>query len=164
MDEITTLALRMARDKDLGLINLTCADVSAKAGFPEGSFVARAGYTFGELIDKLTPLLRDMPVCMQRDKGRAIPSARRDQIIKAALSVAQEKPYNTIKYTDVAACAGIARTLIPHYFIDESDLITEMLTLAIEQDILPVVKLGLLLQHPVIMAAPLELRTRANAI
>ena len=162
MDEIAELALRMAREK--GLINLTCADVSREAGFPEGSFSARAGYTFTELVTKLTPLLRDMPHHTQTVNRRANPAVRRDQIIKAGLYVAQQKPYNTMKYGEVAEQAGVARTLISHYFIRESDLITEVLKLAIEQEVLSVVKLGMLLGHPVILTAPLALQERANTI
>lgn len=162
MDVIMDLALRMAREK--GLINLTCEDVANEAGFPGGSFTARAGYTFTELVTKITPMLRDMPHHTQTVNRRAHPAARRDQLIKAGLYVAQRKPYNAMRYADVAEQAGVARTLIAHYFLHESDLITEVLKLAIEQDVLPVIKLGLLFHHPVIMAAPLELRERANSI
>ena len=162
MDEIKDLALRMAREK--GLINLTCADVSHAAGFPEGSFAARAGYTFTELVTELTPMLRDMPHRTQTVNRRANPAVRRDQIIKAGLCIAQRKPYNTIKYGDVAEQAGVTRTLISHYFLRESDLITEILKLAVEQNVLSVIKLGLLLGHPVIVAAPSELRARINTI
>lgn len=162
MENIKALALRMARED--GLVNLTCADLSAEAGFPEGSFTARTGITFTELAEMLVPMMRDCPLHTQQVNRRVHPAVRRDQIVKAALHVAQRKPYNMIKYSDVAEQAGVVRTLISHYFQHESYLITEMLKLAIEQEVLEVIKLGMVLRHPVITAAPAELKARANAI
>ena len=151
MEEIKELALRMAREK--GLVNLTCADLSKAAGFPEGSFTARAGCTFTELKTLLIPLLQDAPHHAQTVSRRNPPAVRRDQIIKAALYVAQSKPYNTIKYLDVAEQVGCTRALISHYFHQESDLIAERLRLAVVQEIQPIIKLGLVLGHPIILAA-----------
>ena len=54
-----------------------------------------------------------MPSSVQR---RLSPEARRRQIVEAARSLFAERPYGTVTTADVAEAAGVARSLVHHYF------------------------------------------------
>ncbi|HEU4975252.1 MAG TPA: TetR family transcriptional regulator [Baekduia sp.] len=47
---------------------------------------------------------------------RLAPEARRRHILDAARAVFAERPYATVTTADVAAAAGVARSLVHHYF------------------------------------------------
>jgi AcrR family transcriptional regulator len=51
------------------------------------------------------------------ERGRRLaPDARRDQIIVAARRLFSERPYTSVTTADVAEAAGVARSLVHHYF------------------------------------------------
>src|SRR6478609_611102 len=47
---------------------------------------------------------------------RLAPEARRSQIVDAARTLFAERPYGTVTTADVADAAGVARSLVHHYF------------------------------------------------
>ena len=50
-------------------------------------------------------------------RGRRLtPEARRQHILDAARAVFSERPYTTVTTADVAGAAGVARSLVHHYF------------------------------------------------
>ena len=54
-----------------------------------------------------------MPATVQR---RLSPEARRRQIVDAARELFAHRPYGTVTTADVAEAAGVARSLVHHYF------------------------------------------------
>jgi len=51
------------------------------------------------------------------ERGRRLaPDARREQIIAAARGLFSERPYTSVNTADVAQAAGVARSLVHHYF------------------------------------------------
>jgi AcrR family transcriptional regulator len=51
------------------------------------------------------------------ERGRRLaPDARRDQILAAARRLFSERPYTSVNTADVAEAAGVARSLVHHYF------------------------------------------------
>lgn len=53
----------------------------------------------------------------QPERGRRLaPDARRDQIITAARALFSERPYTSVNTAGVAEAAGVARSLVHHYF------------------------------------------------
>ena len=54
-----------------------------------------------------------MPAIVQR---RLSPEARRRQIVDAARELFAHRPYGTVTTADVAEAAGVARSLVHHYF------------------------------------------------
>lgn len=59
---------------------------------------------------------RSKPVPLPERGRRLAPDARRGQIIAAARRLFSERPYTSVTTADVAEAAGVARSLVHHYF------------------------------------------------
>ena len=57
-----------------------------------------------------------MPAPPAPARRRLSPDIRRGQILDAARGLFAERPYGTVTTADVAEAAGVARTLVHHYF------------------------------------------------
>ena len=57
------------------------------------------------------------------DRGRRLePDARRAQILRCAVRLYGQRPYEQVSASDVAAAAGVTRGLVNHYFGTKKDL------------------------------------------
>jgi len=57
----------------------------------------------------------DSPVSIPRGR-RLSPDARREHILEAARQVFSQRPYAAVSTRDIAEAAGVARSLVHHYF------------------------------------------------
>jgi len=57
----------------------------------------------------------DSPVSIPRGR-RLSPDARREHILEAARQVFSQQPYGAVTTRDIAEAAGVARSLVHHYF------------------------------------------------
>ena len=64
---------------------------------------------------------------MPATRVRLTPEVRRRQIIDAARSLYDERPYEDVSTRELAEAAGVARGLINHYFGDKRELFLEVM-------------------------------------
>lgn len=55
-------------------------------------------------------------------KVRLDPQQRREQLLDVAAAMFAERPYDDVFVEDIAACAGVSRALLYHYFPSKRDL------------------------------------------
>jgi AcrR family transcriptional regulator len=60
-------------------------------------------------------------------RTRLQPDARRDHILEAAAAVFARRPYAEVALGDVAAEAGVSRSLVSHYFGNKRGLVMEVM-------------------------------------
>jgi AcrR family transcriptional regulator len=60
-------------------------------------------------------------------RTRLHPDARRDHILEVAGSVFATRPYGEVSLGDVAAAAGVSRSLVSHYFGSKRGLVMEVM-------------------------------------
>jgi len=92
---------------------------------------------------------------------RLKPDDRYNQILDAAVRVAERTGYRTLKREDVAKEAGVSTGLVSHYYLFIELLRLEVLAAAVERGVLPIVAEGLVAGEPVAMQACADLRARA---
>lgn len=92
---------------------------------------------------------------------RLKPDDRYNQILDAAVRVAERTGYRSLKREDVAAEAGVSNGLVSHYFLLIELLRMEVLAAAVERGVLPIVAEGLVAGEPVAQQACADLRARA---
>lgn len=76
---------------------------------------------------------------MATTRVRLTPEVRRRQIIDAARSLYDERPYEDVSTRELAEAAGVARGLINHYFGDKRQLFLEVMrdSVILPEDTLP---------------------------
>ena len=150
-----------ARDMaaEIGLINITLADLCKRVGVPEGSFCRIVGASFVDFVEALG---RDEPFGGSElvTRTRAHPTLRRDHILAAAVRIAEESGYAHITQADVAEAAGVSPGLVTRYFT-MTVLRTRIMSEAVRLEILPIVAQGLADGHPLATTAPTKLKNRA---
>lgn len=95
---------------------------------------------------------------------RLIPDKRRAAILIAAVQVATEGRWATLTRAEVAEAAGCSPALVTRYFPEGGAvdcLRAQIMLIAGEQRILPIVAQGLAVNDPVALSFPLELRRAA---
>lgn len=90
-------------------------------------------------------------------------SARRKAILTAAIAEARDKGFANIRQAAVAARAGVAKGSVTAAFGSMGQLCEDVLTVAVERRLLPIIAAGLAAGHPVARAAPAELRQASIA-
>ena len=63
-------------------------------------------------------------------RQRLNPDERRQQIFVCAQKLFNERPYEDVSATDIAAAAGVARGLINHYFGNKRNLYLEVIRIS----------------------------------
>ena len=87
---------------------------------------------------------------------------RKQQLIDAALPLAERYGFDSVSRTMVAAAARVSESLLSRYWT-APDFQAALLEAAIQRENLTVLAQGLAARHPVAQAAPLELRQAAAA-
>ena len=81
---------------------------------------------------------------MTRTRKRLPPSIRKQQILNAAIQLAQKNSYSEITRNELAAHARVSPPLIEYYFKNMGNLKKQLMRYAIEFNIIDVVAQGFL--------------------
>lgn len=92
---------------------------------------------------------------------RLDPKDRKKAILDKAVELAQEVGYQNVTQAEVAERAGVARSLITHYFKCMDELKREIMRDAIKWELHDIVLQGLAAKCPVASTAPLRLKAKA---
>lgn len=96
-------------------------------------------------------------------KQRKEPEIRREQILAAALLVAERTNFSTMTREEIARAAGVAPTLVTHYFGTMTQLRRDVMRAAVRGGRLAVIAQGLMARDPHAMKAPDEVKAAARA-
>lgn len=142
-----------------GLINITRAEVCAKANISDGSFQDIMDESFTEFIDRL----EGAPIGDTVDRKRVNPNLRRKHVLNTAIKLAKTKGYNSVTRGDIATSAGVSPGLVSHYFNSIEALHVVILKTAVKREILEIIAQGLTRKDPIAIQAPKELKYKALA-
>lgn len=160
MNEIKQTARELA-DRH-GLIHLTRRMVAEAAGIPDGSFIAKAGCTFTQLVCELQE--EGVGVGREFDGSRpraSHPELRRSLLVAAALDEAREVGYQQVTRQGVAKRANCAPSLVSHYFGNSDQLGTVIISAAVVQQDAEILAQGLANGDALAKTAPQELKEQA---
>ena len=94
-------------------------------------------------------------------RQRLKPETRRDQILSAALILAEAQHYADITRDDIAHKAGVSMGLVTHHFGSMVQLRRALMRFAVQQECVPVVAQGLASRDAHALKAPDALKERA---
>ena len=92
---------------------------------------------------------------------RLDPSVRRDWILVAALELAKQKSYDRLTRDEIADAACVTGATFHHYFGKIADFRELIVSVAIEEEILPIIAHALAGGNAKAHALPLELKQKA---
>jgi AcrR family transcriptional regulator len=98
----------------------------------------------------------------QPESGRLVQQHRREQLIRAALPLAEKHGFERVTRNMVAAAAGCSASLISAYWT-APNLQTAIMEEAVRVKCLRVIAQGLASNHPAALGAPFEVRKLAAA-
>jgi AcrR family transcriptional regulator len=91
------------------------------------------------------------------------PEVRREQILAAAIELAEKEGFNNLSRDGIAAYAGVAKGQIHHMFETMDKLRCAVMKAAVHREILPVIAQGLANGDKVAHEAPVWLKQKALA-
>ena len=144
--------------EERGVLNITRAEVCARAGVPDGAFTAIMEESFTDCIKRLG-IVPDADVEITRK--RIDPEFRQGNILDTAIELAKTKGYSRITRDDVAKAANVSPGLITHYFTTIERLRRAVLREAVKRGVLEIVAQGLANKDAIAIGAPRELRHSA---
>ena len=157
-DRVEALAEFMI--KKYGLINLSRSDLCKAAKIPNGSFVHIMGCTFEEFINKLK--VGDVDTTLRQvSKSRTHPDLRRNNILHTAIKLSKSHGYILLTREMIAKEAGISVALVTRYFGTMSKLKAEVMTYAIDNEILSIISQGLANRDEQVISASVDIKTKA---
>jgi len=154
---IEQVARELAAER--GLINITRAEVCARANISDGSFYDVMDESFTEFIDRL----EGAPIGDTVDRKRVNPTLRRKYVLEVAIELAKTKGYNQVTRGDIAKKANVSPGLISHYFKSIKALQVVILKTAVKQEVPEIIAQGLTNRDPIAIQAPKELKYKAVA-
>jgi len=90
------------------------------------------------------------------------PAVRRDEILTAALALAEQSSYKTISRAQIAKAVGVSEAAIQYHFHTMARLRGDLMRAAIKRECLPVIAQGLVAKDArAIRSSNAELRQRA---
>ena len=92
---------------------------------------------------------------------RLTPDIRREQVVEAALRLAQSKPYWQITRNELADEVGIAGSVVQYHFNTVKQMRRAIMRAAVHREDLTVVAQGIAAQDPHALKADAGLRARA---
>ncbi|MGL4894253.1 MAG: TetR family transcriptional regulator [Shewanella sp.] len=98
---------------------------------------------------------------MSDQRTRMKPEVRREQILAAAIVVANEQGYNALTRDGVAKAAGVATGQVNHIFNTMAQLRRAVMRAAVHRELLPIVAQGLAQGDKDAHAAPDWLKRKA---
>lgn len=94
---------------------------------------------------------------------RLKPEARKEQMLTAALSLAEQSHYLTITRNEIARALGVSGPAVQYHFKTMKRLRAELVRAAVEREVLAVVAQAILLGSEHVQAAPEALKLEAMA-
>lgn len=92
---------------------------------------------------------------------RLKPEARKEQMLTAALSLAENSHYLTVTRRDIAQALGLSGPAVQYHFKTMKRMRAELIRAAIEREVLPVVAQALVLGNEQAQSAPEALKLEA---
>lgn len=92
---------------------------------------------------------------------RKDPALRRQEILGAAVELAEESGYQSITHPKVAGRVGVSPSLIRKYYVDKSKLREAVMAEAVRLEIPEIVLQGLAAKDPIAHDAPAGLKAAA---
>ena len=89
------------------------------------------------------------------------PEKRKEDVLAAALPLAEEHGYNNVTRNQIAQAAGVSGSSIHYYFGTIGQLRRDLMRHAVKEESLAVIAQGLTAGDPQAQKAPEELRRRA---
>lgn len=156
--EVAEIAKQIVNE--VGLINLTRAELCKRAGINEGSFDYLMDCTFNDFVDELRPQLPPSKG-HKLSKGRARNAdIRKDNIIAVALEMAEQTNYLQLQRNAIADRVGVSNSLINRHFT-MTQLRSAVMRRAVQTENLSVIAQGLANKHPQALKASAKVRTDA---
>lgn len=88
---------------------------------------------------------------------------RRTQMLSAAIQLAEEKGWYKLTHTSVAAATQTDRSLVNYYLGSKANFRDEVMKVAVQRRLIPVVAEGLLYLNDVALSAPQAVQREARA-
>lgn len=149
--------------KNGGLINLSRQELCVEAEIPVGSWYHVMGVGFPEFIAEIRPEVgEDNPVPSVRK--RANPNLRKDQILKVALDICEQKGYANLTREKIAEAAGVSPGTVSIHFGTMPQLKRAVMRSAIKNEVIPIVAEGLAAKDPHASKAPAEIKAKAATL
>lgn len=95
--------------------------------------------------------------------GRLNPDERYKQLLDSAVEVAKKCGFNNITHALVALHAKVSKATVFKYFESIIVLRDDVMKVAIEQELLPVIAAGLIMRNDIALSASDDLKERALA-
>lgn len=95
--------------------------------------------------------------------GRLNPDERYKQLLESAVEVAKTSGFNEMTHTLVALHAKVSKATVFKYFETIFKLRTDVMKVAIEQELLPIIAAGVVARNEVALSASDDLKKKALA-
>ena len=96
-----------------------------------------------------------------KDRTRRLPADRREELLKAALKLAEKQGYRNVTRAEIAAACDVSPSLISHHFGTRTQFQRTLMRYAIAHESAAVVMQGLADGNAYARKAPEALRARA---
>ena len=94
---------------------------------------------------------------------RRLPKDRKEELLNAALALAEKQGYTNVSRASIASACGVSDALLSHYFGTMTEFRRTLMRYAIKQESVAVVLQGLADRNRYALKAPEALRQRAVA-
>ena len=98
-----------------------------------------------------------------KERTRRLPRERQDELLRAALTLAEEQGYTNVSRAAIAAYCGVSEALLSHHFGTMAEFRRTLMRYAIQHESLPVVLQGNVDKNRYALKAPDALKARARA-
>lgn len=96
-----------------------------------------------------------------KDRTRRLPADRREELLEAALKLAEKHGYRNVTRAEIAAACNVSPSLISHHFGTRTQFQRTLMRYAIKHESAPVVMQGLAEGNAYAKKAPEALREAA---
>ena len=159
-NHVTDVAKQLIKKN--GLINLSRSGLCKEAGIPDGSFHHVVGCTFSEFVKTMKETKRKD--CVVVYKSRVPAAMRKAQILNVAVDISFRLGYYALTRDGVASAAGTSFSLVTKYFGTMQGLKDEVMKEAISREIPEIILQGMVIDDPIAMNAPQELKDKATQL
>lgn len=98
-----------------------------------------------------------------KERTRRLPRDRKDELLSAALALAEKQGYMNVSRAAIASQCGVSEALLSHHFGTMTEFRRTLMRYAIRKENLAVVLQGLVARDARALKAPDALRARACA-
>lgn len=98
-----------------------------------------------------------------KERTRRLPRDRKDELLSAALTLAEKQGYMNVSRAAIAAKCDVSEALLSHHFGTMAEFRRTLMRYAIQHESLPVVLQGIVDKNRYALKAPEALKARARA-